>query len=394
MHTSNAQLRTENDPVADAFPAALSQAAHSVDVGAVFEAAGTAAARMLDLAGAEKRDRFLLSGSGDSLFAAASAGRALRLFSGLDVRVSTSIECARYELPEEAARAVLIAVSNSGGSTRTRETAALAQKLGVPTVGVVGSRDGPLAASADVVLHRPVALQGTTPDWSPRVYLNAAEYMAGLVALYALGLHTGCLRGAMSQEGAVDWRDKIEQGIGDVGAAAQVADPIMRDLARSMDGVDTLWVLGAGPSRGTADYSAAKFHEQVPLNGVSQDLEEWAHLQYFLTLGWGAGAVVLVLAPKGRSTDRAAEILTGIRQAGGRAILVTDDPQLLGQNDAEAVVALPDARDELLSPLTFHVPAQLLALHLARRRSVPEIPLRRTDDRWLIRGGDLRTEFA
>ena len=73
---------------------------------------------------------------------------------------------------------------------------------------------------------------------------------------------------------------------------------------------------------GTARYCAAKYHEQMPINGVSCDLEEWAHLEYFLTLSWGARSVVMVIAPNGNSLDRAREMVQGIGTAGGRAIVV------------------------------------------------------------------------
>jgi hypothetical protein len=45
---------------------------------------------------------------------------------------------------------------------------------------------------------------------------------------------------------------------------------------------------------------------------------------------------------------------------------------------------------ELLAPVLYHVPVQLLVLHLARLAGVPVIPLRRQDDYWLIRGGAMQ----
>lgn len=373
------------------FASDLRQAGRSVQVEDVFEASETCAEKLISMMNQTGRRRLILSGSGDSLFAALSAAPAMRAWSGEEFRAFTAIDAARYEMPANADDAILIAVSNSGGSTRTRESVAIAKALGIPSIGIVGSLDGPLAKTADIVLHRPVALVGDQPDWSPRVYLNAAEYLAALTSLYALGLFVGARTGRVSEPQISQTKSRIAAALLHVETAAAACDPIMADLAQSMDGIETVFVLGAGPGRGTADYSAAKFHEQVPLNGVPQDLEEWAHLQYFLTLNWREKAIVIVLAPRGASADRAAEMLTGIKQAGGRAILATDDPVLLSGNDAEATIRMPASPDECLSPLTFHLPAQMLALHLALRRGVPEIPLRRTDDRWLIRGGSMLT---
>ena len=46
--------------------------------------------------------------------------------------------------------------------------------------------------------------------------------------------------------------------------------------------------------------------------------------------------------------------------------------------------------DEWLSPLIFHLPTQLLVLHMAVRAGVPHIPLRRVDGTWLICKGIVR----
>ena len=46
--------------------------------------------------------------------------------------------------------------------------------------------------------------------------------------------------------------------------------------------------------------------------------------------------------------------------------------------------------DEWLSPLVYHMPAQLLVLHMAARAGIPHIPMRRHDDTWLIAKGIVR----
>ena len=52
----------------------------------------------------------------------------------------------------------------------------------------------------------------------------------------------------------------------------------------------------------------------------------------------------------------------------------------------EVARALP----ELLTPLLYHVPVQLLVLHFARLVGVDPTPIRRVDDYELIRGGIVR----
>jgi glucosamine--fructose-6-phosphate aminotransferase (isomerizing) len=336
--------------------------------------------------------RLLLTGSGDSLFAARSALAALRRWSGLPIAVLSSIELARYESPLLGPADVVIGLSNSGNSTRTREAMIMARARGAFTIGISGRSDGPLAALAERLVHRPVAAPGGIDARRARVFLNMAEYLASLVTLYALGLALGIARGTLSAAEQAVWLQRIAQAVEAVAPASAAIEPEIVRLADELRAADTVWVLGAGPSYGTAEYSAAKFHEQLPLNGVAQDLEEWAHLQYFLTLAWRRRSVAIVLAPAGNALDRAEEIVEGISRAGGRAI-VAHASGCGAFASAWAQLALPPT-EELLTPILYHLPAQLLVLHLARLAGIAELPLRRRDDYRLIRGGIVRTSTA
>lgn len=336
----------------------------------------------------EQARRLVFAGSGDSLFAARSVLPALRRWSGIAAEVMTGLEFARYETPLLEPGDVLVAISNSGGSSRTREAVALARDRGIPVLGVTGSLDGPLAAMVDATLHRPVRSAGFDLRGHGRAIVHMAEYFATLRALYGLALRLGAARGRLSARDADDVRAALEGAIAAVPAVADNAEADARMLAERLHrtGTDTAWVLGAGPNRGTAEYCAAKFHEQVPLNGVPQDLEEWAHLQYFLTLSWGKRGPVLVLAPPGNTRDRAEEVVAGIARAGGLAVTVGPVEAAGAGGHLEVARELP----ELLTPLLYHVPVQLLVLHFARLVGVDPTPIRRVDDYELIRGGVVR----
>jgi glucosamine--fructose-6-phosphate aminotransferase (isomerizing) len=119
------------------------------------------------------------------------------------------------------------------------------------------------------------------------------------------------------------------------------------------------------------------------------DLEEWAHLEYFLTLHWGKRSVVMVIAPPGNSLDRAQEMVTGINNAGGRAVIVTESADTEFP-EAAARFNLGPVANEWISPILYHLPAQLLVLHMARRAGITQIPLRRQDGTWLIAKGLVR----
>jgi glucosamine--fructose-6-phosphate aminotransferase (isomerizing) len=238
-------------------------------------------------------------------------------------------------------------------------------------------------------VHRPVNEVPDLPAHYGRCFLNLTEYLAVLYALYSFALALGVKHGRISAAVQAKQLAEIERAMAAHADIAARIEPGIIALAQQLDGIETIWAIGAGPSRGTAQYSAAKFHEQMPINGIGGDLEEWAHLEYFLTLKWGRRSVVMIIAPPGNSLDRAQEMVRGVEDAGGRAIVVNAGAETAFP-PAFARVDLGYNIDEWLSPLIYHLPAQLLVLHMAARAGVDHIPRRRVDDAWLIAKGIVR----
>jgi glucosamine--fructose-6-phosphate aminotransferase (isomerizing) len=337
--------------------------------------------------------RIFLGGSGDSFFSGLCVAPALRRWTGLPVEARTALELARYDIPLLGEGDLIISVSNSGSSARAREAVLLAKSRLCPTLGVTGSLTGPLAAQADQIIYRPVREQFDISASYGRCFLNMAEFIAVLYALYAFGLGLGVKRGQINVAERDSHLAAIERAIASIPPIAAAIEPGIVALAAELDDIDTIWAIGGGPSQGTARYCAAKFHEQMPINGIPVDLEEWAHLEYFLTLAWGQRSVVMVIAPPGNSLDRAQELCTGIAGAGGRPIVVTEN-SLAAFPEAAARFDLASSADEWISPLLYHLPAQLLVLHMARRAGIDSIPLKRKDGAHLIAKGIVRESAA
>ena len=327
-----------------------------------------------------------MTGSGDSLFAAQVALPALERWTGFKGRVVSSMEFARYRSPLLTSEDALWAISNSGSAARTRETVALARDKHVLTVGITGSKTGPLASSVDTYFYRPVQDIASIPETNRGIFMNMNEFLVTLYSLYFVGLNLGVLRGRMTQDSADAILARCETAIHSIGALARDIEPGCEALAQNLESLDTIWIIGAGPSYGTARYCAAKLHEQLPWNGIPEDMEEWAHLQYFLTLEWKARSAVFVLAPPGNSLDRAEELVEGIHGVGGRAFVVAH-PDRGTFPQAAREFRLAGDSDEFLSAFTYHLPLQLLILHLAARVGVDPFALRRADGYKLIRHG-------
>lgn len=334
-----------------------------------------------------------MTGSGDSLFAAQIALPALERWTGFKGRVVSSMEFARYRAPLLTSGDALWALSNSGSAARTRETVALAQSKGVLSVGITGSKTGPLAASADTFIYRPIKDLPGIPEVNRGIFLNMNEFLVTLYSLYFIGLSLGVRRGSIAQEVAQGILTRCESAVASLGSLASQIEPACIATAHKLTGLDTLWIIGAGPSNGTARYCAAKFHEQLPWNGIAEDLEEWAHLQYFLTLRWKERSVAFVLAPPGNSLDRAEELVEGIHGVGGRAFVVAH-PDQGNFPQAEEIFRIGGESDEFLSAFTYHLPLQILILHLSSMAGVDPYALRRADGYKLIRHGVVLEDVA
>lgn len=320
--------------------------------------------------------RVFLTGSGDGFIAALSTQGALARWSGLPVQALSAMAFARYEAPVAGPGELLVGISGAGTASRPREAVAFAKAAQIPTLAVTATPTSPLAREADLVLHR-TAANGGEAAAPPDELQPVTEHLATLYALYAFGLELGAARGRLTPRARDMWHERLANSIEQVAPTLAGIAPKARRMASAIAGLDTVWFLGTGPSGGSARYGAALFQRCLGINGVAEDLEEWAHQQYFLTRSWGGRAVTIVLAPPGNALDRAQEIVTGIKAAGGRAAVVTA-PGIDGFEDAEFRFDVPDVGTEWLSPMLYCLPAHLLAFHLGRRTgggaAVPKTP--------------------
>lgn len=299
----------------------------------------------------------VLTGCGDSHFAGLATRLAFERDAGVRCRAVEALELTRYELryvPLEPRPPLLVAVSYSGEVGRTIEAAATAERFGWTSVAFTGRRDGRLATASG----RSILMDVSTLGFSP----GTSTYVAMIVALLTLAAELARVRGL--GDGAA----RIERALG---AAPELASRTLQlsaepaaAVAEVLAGALVSTFLGSGPSRAAAAFGAAKLFEGPQRYGVVQDLEEWAHEQYFVS---GPGTPVVVVAPAGTSHDRAGELLDEMAFIGAPAALVSDvvdDPVAM---TAGHVLPLAAGLDEAHSPLLAALPMALVAFHLAER---------------------------
>jgi glucosamine--fructose-6-phosphate aminotransferase (isomerizing) len=299
-------------------------------------------------------ERVYLVGCGDSWYSGMCTRLAFEEWAGVSTEALQAMEFSRYLVNYAPPNSLVIATSNSGRVSRTIECVKRGRARGLKTVALTSALDSAIAQQAEYVFDLGYAERRFGPGTN--------SYMASLLTSYILALHLGELSGQLSTS---DVEAKLNQISGLSDAMQQTIDAADRPLERLVQQIPfeaKIAFIGAGPNYGTAFFSMAKMIEAARHNTIGQELEEWAHEQYFVT---GTDTYTFVLAPRGAGLDRAREQLRAVRDMGSYAIAVCEDDD--HETKALADLSLPvfGHPDEILSPLLYCVAAELFALHFA-----------------------------
>jgi glucosamine 6-phosphate synthetase-like amidotransferase/phosphosugar isomerase protein len=295
----------------------------------------------------------VLVGCGDSLFACETVELAFRRFTDLDVRVQHAMEFSRYSVRYLPAKTAVVVVSFSGKVGRSIESVKQAQAFGHLTIALTGNPSGPLAEAADVMLSSEIPTFGFSPGTS--------TYTASTVTLLTLAQQLAVV-GQSSPDAELQLLGAQLSGLPQAATETlELSRGPAESIAAHLKDAASVTFVGAGPSEASAHFGAAKMFEGPQLLGVSTNLEEWAHEQYFIT---NAGDPIVVIAPRGASTDRAEEILQEINYVGGVPVYVSDEAPVAA---AEHLPIAPGT-DEYLSGVLASIPLSWLGVNLMRLR--------------------------
>ncbi len=296
----------------------------------------------------------VLTGCGDSYFAGLGVKLAYERDAGVRCQALEALELTRYAIryiPIEPRPPLLVAISYSGSVGRTIEAASTARQFGWRTVALTGRRDGRLAQAVD-----PILMDVPTLGFSP----GTSTYVAMLTALYTLGAELATVArrstAAARANAALDAAPELaRETIRLATAPAQKAAELI-----AAAGISTF--IGSGPHRAAAEFGAAKLFEGPQRYGVAQQLEEWAHEQYFVS---GPTTPIVVVASSGAARDRAGELLEEMAFIGAPTILVSDVADDAVARSATVVLPIAAGLDEAYSPLLTCLPLALTAFFLA-----------------------------
>jgi glucosamine--fructose-6-phosphate aminotransferase (isomerizing) len=298
--------------------------------------------------------RIFLVGCGDSHYCGLAARLAFEAWSGVSTEALEALEFSRYAGHYAPAGSWVVCVSNSGRVARTVECALLARSRDLTPLAVTFDGQSRLAQAAAATLEFKYGDVGFGP--------GTLSYTASLSALLVLAVRTGELTGRLDEDDAQRRLSQLAARSQMVEDSIAATDPVARELAETIAEGDPIQIIGGGPNYGTALFGMAKLIEAAAVSAVGQELEEWAHEQYFCT---GQGTTTFVLAPPGAATDRAREQLAAIRDMKGTPIAICDPGDQATISMVEHVLGVAGGDDEALSPITYSVPLQLFSYYYA-----------------------------
>jgi len=326
------------------------------------------AARLVALEAAQRDvDLVILAARGTSDHAALYAQYLIQYLNGIPVALATPSLYTLYGASLRMGRALVIGISQSGESTDIVEVVAQARQAGALTVGITNQEGSQLALTAQHTL-----LCHAGPERSvaaTKTYTTTCAVLAMLAAF---------------MPGGESLRDGIERIPELVSAALQSEERIAQVVERYVYARDCV-VLGRTFQYSTARETALKLEETCYVVATPFSTADFRHGPAALV---ERGLPVIVFAPPGRTSNDALELLQWLRERGADCLVIAEEERLLELATVPIPLKLPAFSTasqpanntrasliELLAPLPYIIPGQLIAHYLALAKGLnPDQP--------------------
>jgi len=304
-------------------------------------------------------EKIFLTGCGDSWYCGIATRYAFEDWAQIPTEAVQAMDFSRYLVQYAPSNTLLIAVSNSGRLARTIESVVQAKKAEIKTIAVTSNMVSGLSQEADHVIDLMYSERRFAPGTS--------SYMASLVVQYCLALYLAELKDIFNKK-------QVKEKLSEISALAEPMEKtidanldIMEKLVNNVDIDNQCIFTGAGPNYGTAFFSMAKVIEATRTPAVGQQMEEWAHIQYFFT---GENTITFVIAPPGNSITRAREQMVAIKAMESKCVVMCHPKDKKTAALADIAVPVFGDIDEIISPILYCIPAEIFAFHHALQHNL------------------------
>ncbi|WP_275782555.1 glutamine--fructose-6-phosphate transaminase (isomerizing) [Pararhizobium gei] len=274
-------------------------------------------------------------------------------YARLPVEIDVASEFRYREIPLSSQSAALF-ISQSGETADTLACLRYCKDAGLKIGAVVNVKESTIARESDAVF--PI-LAG------PEIGVASTKaFTCQLSVLAALAIGAGRARGTVSEDEEKELVRHLVEMPRIMSKVLNSIQPAMESLARELSKCKDVLYLGRGTSYPLAMEGALKLKEISYIHAEGYAAGELKHGPIALI---DENMPVIVIAPHDRFFEKTVSNMQEVAARGGRIIFITDEKGAAASKlETMTTIVLPNVA-EIIAPMIFSLPIQLLAYHTA-----------------------------
>ncbi|XAZ25192.1 glutamine--fructose-6-phosphate transaminase (isomerizing) [Sinorhizobium sp. B11] len=274
-------------------------------------------------------------------------------YARLPVEIDVASEFRYREMPLQPSQAALF-ISQSGETADTLASLRYCKDNGLKIGAVVNVRESTIARESDAVF--PIMA-------GPEIGVASTKaFTCQLAVLASLAIGAGRARGTISPDDEKAMVRHLAEMPRIMSRVLNLIQPQMEGLSRELSKCKDVLYLGRGTSFPLAMEGALKLKEISYIHAEGYAAGELKHGPIALI---DENMPVIVIAPHDRFFEKTVSNMQEVAARGGRIIFITDENGAVASKlPTMATITLPNV-DEIISPMIFSLPIQLLAYHTA-----------------------------
>ena len=274
-------------------------------------------------------------------------------YARLPVEIDVASEFRYREMPLQPSQAALF-ISQSGETADTLASLRYCKENGLKIGAVVNVRESTIARESDAVF--PIMA-------GPEIGVASTKaFTCQLAVLASLAIGAGRARDMISADEEKALVRHLAEMPRIMSRVLNLIQPQMEGLSRELSKCKDVLYLGRGTSFPLAMEGALKLKEISYIHAEGYAAGELKHGPIALI---DENMPVIVIAPYDRFFEKTVSNMQEVAARGGRIIFITDENGAAASKlPTMATITLPNV-DEIISPMIFSLPIQLLAYHTA-----------------------------
>ncbi|TCR85355.1 glutamine--fructose-6-phosphate transaminase (isomerizing) [Rhizobium sp. BK376] len=274
-------------------------------------------------------------------------------YARLPVEIDVASEFRYREMPLSPTQAALF-ISQSGETADTLASLRYCKENGLKIGAVVNVRESTIARESDAVF--PIMA-------GPEIGVASTKaFTCQLAVLASLAIGAGVARGTVTSDEEKAMVRHLAEMPRIMARVLNLIQPQMESLARELSKYKDVLYLGRGTSFPLAMEGALKLKEISYIHAEGYAAGELKHGPIALI---DENMPVIVIAPYDRFFEKTISNMQEVAARGGRIIFITDEAGAAASTlPTMATITLPNV-EEIIAPMIFSLPIQLLAYHTA-----------------------------